>query len=110
MARHGADHAAHLEEEQRRQKNALYVKLGVELAEEQLKAARRQQKGGAVPAHVREGVEIGCDLGDGGCDDGTTLVGSNRISHGYEGESELMVATYESNAGQSEEKAREDGG
>ena len=55
VGRHAADQAAHLEDEEREQEGPLDAEEGVELAEEQLEGARREQIGRAVPAAAMRG-------------------------------------------------------
>lgn len=49
--------------------------MGVDLSEEELGRASRQEVCRAVPAYVGDCVEVICDSGDGCCDNGVVLSG-----------------------------------
>ncbi len=63
------DDGADLEDHERGDEDPFEIELGEQLAEHQLETAGREEVGRTVPAHVRKRVELGGDLGDGGCDD-----------------------------------------
>ena len=62
------DGRADLEEQDGAEEHAFDGPECVDLAEEELEGAVGEQVGGAVPADVGYGLEVVCDLGDGGCD------------------------------------------
>lgn len=76
-----ADGTADLEDTNGDQVDPFDGHVGVEFTKHKLEGGRRQEIGGSIPAHVGQGFELICDLGNGGCDNGVVLF-SERVSEG----------------------------
>ena len=65
---HPAHEAAELKGRDGGEEDPLDTEEGVQLAEEELQGGGGEEVGGAIPAHVGEGGELGGYCWDGGCD------------------------------------------